>query len=406
MSRPAVGSTVRPSNCRNATHDWVSAREAAYDSLVALETITMALEKCVGGVLREDLVALNDVPAFRTAAMDGWAVAGPGPWQVSPGILLAGMSGAPLLEGTAISIATGAALPATAEGVLRREDGLVVDGVLSGRLREGLDYLPAGGECRVGDRVLPAGQILTPPAVGLAAACGHDNLHVIRRPTVEILILGDELLSHGSSGAARVRDSLGPQLPAWVSWLGGDPKPARRLCDELTETTAAVREAAAVADVVVTTGGTAAGPVDHLHAALRNLDADIVVDGVAARPGHPMVLALLPDGTPVVGLPGNPLSACVSALTLLAPMLARLSGRPLDRLASALLTSPVKANGEDVRLVPVWTSDDHRVTPVDHIGSAMLRGLSAADAVAVVPPNGADAGTSVQLIALPWADRR
>lgn len=387
-----------------ATHSWPAARLAAYNLAGPLNTITVSLTDAVGAVLAEPLAALHDLPAFRSAAMDGWVVAGPGPWRILPGQQLAGACAGQLSPGTARMIATGAALPNSAEGVLRREDGVVVDHVLTGTLREGRDALPRGGECSVGDLLLAAGVVLTPPGVGLAAACGYDSLRVIRRPRVATLVLGDELLESGLPGYGHVRDSLGPQLPAWVRSMHGEPLPTMRLPDTLTATTDALRTAAAGADVVLTTGGTAAGPVDHVHAALHELGAKLVVDGVAARPGHPMLLAQLTDGTPVVGLPGNPLSACVGTLTMLLPLLERLSGRPLGRLASAVLTSAVKGNGEDARLVPVALSDDadRMASPVSHVGSAMLRGLAAADAVAVVPPSGAGPGDRVELLALPW----
>lgn len=396
----------QPQALRNAvTHDWHSARRTAFDGVAPLAACVVELADAIGCVLAEQLLALHDLPPFRTAAMDGWTVAGPGPWRLLAGAHLAGAPGENLPPGTARVIATGAALPSTADAVLRLEDGLVVDDMVSGQLRDGFDYLPRGGECTEGDLLIAAGVMLSPPAVGMAAACGYDRLSVFRRPLVATLVLGDELLERGLPGARRVRDSLGPQLPAWVRSMGGEPIPTRRVPDQLKATIDALRTAAAEADVVLTTGGTASGPVDHLHAALHALHADLCVDGVAARPGHPMLLALLPGGTPVVGLPGNPLSACVSALTLLAPVLERRAGRSLSSLRSAVLTSAVMANGEDCRLLPVFLAADGAVSPVSHVGSAMLRGLASADAVAVVPPSGADVGDRVDLLVLPWVNQ-
>lgn len=397
----AVPALTRVRHC-TSTHDWAAARRAAFDVTDAIECHRVAIADAVGAVLAEPLGARSSLPAFRTAAMDGWAVAGPGPWRLVPGQLLAGSGDASLVAGTACVIATGAAVPLVADGVLRSEDGRVDGDVLEGALRPGLDCLPAGGECSAGELLLPAGEVLSPPAVGLAAACGHDDLLVRRVPQVVALVFGDELISRGLPGNGRIRDSLTPQLPGWIRALGGEPAPPRRVPDSLAQTAIALLDSES-ADVVVTTGGTASGPVDHLHAALREVGADIVVDGVAVRPGHPMLLARLRSGTPVVGLPGNPLAACVGMLTLLAPVLERRSGRARSTHREGRLAAGVAANGADCRLVPVAVSARRWARPLPHAGSAMLRGLALANALAVVPPTGAVTGARVALIELPWA---
>jgi molybdopterin molybdotransferase len=148
--------------------------------------------------------------------------------------------------------------------------------------------------------------------------------------------------------------------------------------------------------VVVTTGGTAAGPVDHLHAVLARGGARLVVDGVAVRPGHPMLLARLADGRPLVGLPGNPLAAVSGLLTLLGPLLAAATGLAVPG-RHVRLARPVTGHPHDSRLVPVREG-----TPALHAGPAMLRGLAEADGLAVIPPGGAGADELVELLPLPW----
>jgi molybdopterin molybdotransferase len=147
---------------------------------------------------------------------------------------------------------------------------------------------------------------------------------------------------------------------------------------------------------VVTTGSTAVGPRDHLHAALGRLGAELLVDGVDVRPGHPMLMARLADGRPLVGLPGNPLAAVSGLLTLVAPAVRALAGLPPQDVRQVRLDAAVKGHPRDVRLVPVRGG-----TPVHHVGPAMLRGLAAADALAVIPPGGAVAGDRVQVLPLP-----
>jgi molybdopterin molybdotransferase len=196
-----------------------------------------------------------------------------------------------------------------------------------------------------------------------------------------------------------VRDSLGPQLPGWVAAMGGRVLGVTGVADVLRDTTRALQ---APGDVVLSTGGTAAGPVDHVHSALREAGAELLVDGVQVRPGHPMLLARLADGRPFVGLPGNPLSACLSALTLLVPVLDALRGRVPRALPTVRLAEDLRGRAPDSRLVPVTLGPDG-ARPLSHIGSTMLRGLALAEAVVVVPPEGATAGTPVRALDLPWA---
>jgi molybdopterin molybdotransferase len=151
-----------------------------------------------------------------------------------------------------------------------------------------------------------------------------------------------------------------------------------------------------LADVIVTTGSTARGPVDHLHGVLADAGADLRVDGVAVRPGHPQLLAALPGGRVVVGLPGNPLAAVSGVLTLLEPVAAALTARAAAASVTGVLVEDVDAGSDATRLVPVRAG-----RPVLFAGPAMLRGLAVAEHVAVVPPGGVRAGERVELLALP-----
>jgi molybdopterin molybdotransferase len=195
-------------------------------------------------------------------------------------------------------------------------------------------------------------------------------------------------------------------LPGWIAALGGRAFPPVRVPDTLAALLEALDDANA--DVIVTTGSTAAGPADHLHAALDRLGAHWVVDGVAVRPGTPMCLATLPDGRHVLGLPGNPLAAVSAVLTLAAPLLAALrgeAGADEARVEQALLAVDVTPHPEHVRLVPVTRHTEPggtaTATPTLHAGPAMLRGLSLADGVAVVPPGDGVRGSGVAVLPLP-----
>jgi len=234
---------------------------------------------------------------------------------------------------------------------------------------------------------------LGPAAIGMLSAAGHDAV-LLRRARADVLVLGDELLHEGPARAGRLRDALGPLVSAWLPRRGAEVASLRHVPDNAQALARAMAEAAG--DVLVTTGSTARGPVDHLHAVLADAGARLVVDGVAVRPGHPMLLALLPDGRPVVGLPGNPLAAVSGILTLLEPVLAALHGRALPEPDRLVLADDIDAGEDATRLVPVRGR-----RPVLFTGPAMLRGLTLADAVAVIPPGGARAGSTVGALTLP-----
>ena len=212
---------------------WHEAREAAHrlgaEVLAGVEQV--ALPDAVGRTLAADLVATAPLPGFDTSAMDGWAVRGDGPWVVI-GESLAGRPFEGAFDGSgpgqAVAIATGARVPLGSTGIVRTEHGTRdADGrVSSARPIEGRDIRPAGEECAVGDTLARSGAVASPALVGLAAATGRDALDVRVAPRVSVVIFGDELALSGAPGPAHVRDSLGPQVPAWLRFLGAGPSPS------------------------------------------------------------------------------------------------------------------------------------------------------------------------------------
>lgn len=402
--------------------DWLTARRVAATASDALPVVSARLDEAVGSILAEPLAALSDLPPFDSAAMDGYAVAGTGPWLVGDEPHLAAHGEhPPLPPGHAVPIATGAVLPDGASAVLRHELA-VVEGALHGsRLftRDPLTGLPdesspapapgtdiraRGEECAIGESLVDAGVLVTPGIVGLAAAAGYDTLEIVRPPVVGIFVMGDELLDRGLPRPGRVRDALGPLLPPWLAGLGVRANPPIRVPDSLQALLDEIDDAQV--DLIVTTGSTAAGPVDHLHAALDSLRARWLVDGVSVRPGHPMLLAELPDGRLLVGLPGNPLAAVSGLITLAAPLIGAMRGlpEPLAPGIEAILLDDVTAHPHDTRLVPV-SLEPGDVTalarPHLHAGPAMLRGLAHSSGFAVINPGGGQRGTSVQVLPNP-----
>ncbi len=201
----------------------------------------------------------------------------------------------------------------------------------------------------------------------------------------------------------QVRDSFGPQLPSLVAMLGGTVTSSQHLPDDLSLLQSAVANTSA--DVLVTTGGTGGSSVDHLHAVLCELDAELLIDGVAMRPGAPNLVAKLPDGRFLIGLPGNPLAAMIGILTLLEPLLAGLAGAATPTLGTTVTGQDLAGKaGIDV-LIP-YRLNDGRAIKTAWTGSGMLRGLAEADGILVLPPAGASVGASVETVTLPWSTTR
>lgn len=391
--------------------DWELARNLAYRAGLGAAggTEAIPLAQADGRTLAEPLRARTDLPAFPTSSIDGWAVRGAGPWR-PVGRVLAGATPPPLTaDGDCVEIATGAMVPDHATALIRIEDSKTdADGLVSGAPRATPDWRLPGEEARRGEELFPAGTAVDPAVVGVAATCGHETLAVRSVPSAALLVFGDELLTAGPPGGGRVRDSLGPQVPGWLRRYGATVTSVQGpVKDTLTAHLAAIRSALETADLVCTTGGTMHGPVDHLHPALAELDASYVVNTVAVRPGFPMLLARVPgpDGRPrfLAGLPGNPQSAVIALVTLVAPLLAGLHGRPLPPLPSVTAGADVPGRGTFTHLaLAAFDPDGRTATPVGHVGSAMLRGLANAHGFVVVRPGSpAAAGDTVPFLPLP-----
>ncbi|MGC4765068.1 molybdopterin molybdotransferase MoeA [Micromonospora sp. DT46] len=392
---------------------WEEARSRVYavGLAAAFPAVSRPLAEIDGHTLAEPLATRTDLPAFPTSSVDGWAVRGTGPWR-PVGRVLAGGTPAPLTDdGTTVEIATGAMVPEGTTAVLRVEESRrTPEGLVDGTPRPAPEWREPGEEAYAGEELVPAGTPVDPALIGLAASCGHDSLLVRRQPRAALLVFGDELLTAGPPGAGRVRDALGPAVPAWLRRYGCLVRPSDvvgPVADTLPAHVAALRAALSTADLVCTTGGTMHGPVDHLHPTLEALGADYVVNTVAVRPGFPMLLARLVDADGrvrfVAGLPGNPQSAIVALVSLVAPLLAGLAGRPMPVLPHVTLAEPVRGRGAYTHLALVRLDRTAGTAhPVRHVGSAMLRGLAGADGFAVIRPGtSGEPGDRVPVVPLP-----
>ncbi len=301
-------------------------------------------------------------------------------------------------------------VPEGAAALIRVEESATdANSLVSGVPRPMAEWRLPGEEATLGEELFPAGTPVDPAVIGVAATCGFEFLTVRPSPRAALLVFGDELLTSGPPGAGRVRDSLGPQVPSWLRRYGATVTSVTGpVKDTLGAHLDAIRAALETSDVVCTTGGTMHGPVDHLHPSLAELGADYVVNTVGVRPGFPMLLARVPaaDGRFrfLAGLPGNPQSAVIALVSLIAPLLAGLAGRPFTTdLPLVEAATPIAGRGRDTHLALAALDPTGRIaTPVGHVGSAMLRGLANAHGFAVVRPGvKIAAGDMVPFLPLP-----
>ncbi len=378
---------------------WDAARIIAADSFGALSDELMEVRHGLARTLSRDVHALCDLPTYATSAMDGYAVAGRGPWKIIGEI----KAGLPMKDelpyGCAVGIATGAVIPTGTFGVIRWEVAQVDGDVLEGEVSENQDIRPAAHECKSGELIAFAGSELNPGTIGLLSAAGLDEIHVTRRPHVALLLFGDEIQLSGIPSDGLVRDALGPQLPGWLEKMGCEVISTNFISDEISHVVQALNQACAHADIVITTGGTAQGPRDFLHEALHQLQAQILVDTVAVRPGHPMLLARI-NKTALLGLPGNPQSAIVALMSLGAPVIESMLGRTPKQLPTILSRNELTAPKDSTRVI-IGNIVDGQFEVGQYLGSAMLRGLAHATGFAVVTKELTPAGDPVRWLSLP-----
>ncbi len=355
---------------------------------------SLPLAEAAGRILARDLHAPLPLPSFFNAAVDGYAFRHADLIPDEPCLLpLAGRiaAGHAMAEALpprhAARIFTGAPMPPGADTVVMQEDaeaGPAGIRVPPG-LKPGANARPAGEDVAAGALALPAGRRLRAPEVGLAAALGCARLPVRPRIRVGVFSTGDELAAPGTPlGPAQAYDSnrftllaLLARLPVAASDLGILP-------DDPAATAAALRAAAGTHDLLLTSGGVSTGEEDHVRAAIEQ-GGRLVFWRLAVKPGRPAAMGVI-AGTPVVGLPGNPVAAVVTFLHLARPLVLRLAGAPPEPLlrirAEAGFAYRKKAGRREYVRVRLR---DGIATKFEREGAGLLSSLTESDAFAELP---------------------
>ena len=320
-----------------------------------------------GRVLAESLIAPIDLPVFDNSAVDGYAArfadlaaAGETILPVVGRLTAGGGAAAALASGAVARIFTGAPAPAGADTIFMQEDVRVLgDGrvVLPAGLKRGANLRPRGEDIARGEAALEAGRRLTPQDIGLAAALGAAHL-VVRRPLrAAVFSTGDEIVSPGVALApAQLYDSNRFVLQTLLRRLGCRVSDLGVLPDDRAAVRAALIDAARDHDVILSSGGVSLGEEDHVKAALAEAGS-LTFWRLAIKPGRPVAMGLI-EGTPFIGLPGNPVAVFVTFATVARALIAALSGAreeplpmPSVRCAFAYRKKPGRREYVRVRLV-------------------------------------------------------
>ena len=376
---------------------------------VTPRVVRVPLAQAVGLRLAADVAAAQDHPPFDKAVMDGYAVrsadAATGAVLVRVDTVAAGRVGTRAVgPGEAVAIMTGAPVPPGADAVVPVErtsrDGDRVTITAAAKLGQAIAR--RGSDVAATAVVLPAGTVLGPAQVAVAATVGAAVIDVFARPVVSVLTTGDELVDIAATPTgAQIRNSNLAMLVALLTRLGCDVRDAATSGDDVADLRAALIHGLS-ADALFVTGGMSMGERDHVPRLLEELGLTPQIAKLAVKPGKPFVFATATDGRVAFGLPGNPVSAFVCTVRLAARILRRMAGGPAGgTLIHARLATSLPANGPREFYQPAaW--DGSAVTPLGWKGSADLFTLARANALLVRPPDAAavDAGAIVSILPL------
>jgi len=292
------------------------------------------LRAALGAVLAEPVDASIDVPGCAMSAMDGYAIncadladEGPTRLPVSQRIP-AGSAAGPLVPGSAARIFTGAPIPDGADAVIMQEQVEAGEDEIrfDARPTSGSNVRPAGNDIRRGTRILERGCRLRAQDIGIAASVGRQSLPVYAPLRVGIFFTGDELVEPGQDlGGGKIYDSNRYTLHGLLEALGCEIVDLGLVGDTLDATREAMQRAASRADLVITSGGVSVGEEDHVRIALEQL-GELRLWRLAIKPGKPLAYGRI-DGTPFLGLPGNPVSVFATFCLFVCPVIRLLQGR-------------------------------------------------------------------------------
>ncbi len=396
----------------------ISVEDALARILAAVPTLKaedVPLENALGRVLADDLTARRTQPPFDASAMDGYAVRAEDVSDI-PAILTVigeapagsrfdGVAG----PGEAVRIFTGGPVPKGADTIIIQEN-VTADGnriTINESAGKGRHIRPAGQDFQKGDTVLNAGRLLSPREIGLAAAANAAILPVTRRPKIAILATGDELAKPGDlAGPNQIINSNTYALAALIRTRGGEAIDLGIARDNEPSIRAQIGQAKG-ADMLITIGGASVGVRDLVKGVLESEGMKLDFWKIAMQPGKPLIFGTMAE-MPVIGLPGNPVSAYVCAALFLIPAIDRFLGRTPPGLIPfpARLGCPLPANGSRQLYLrgKIGHDFDGALTayPYDRQDSSLMTVLAEADCLILRPPHFPESKAGDPVLILQW----
>lgn len=391
------------------------ARQRIVAAFRPLGSEQVGLMQALGRVLAAEVAARVTQPPTAVSAMDGYAVRAADVARVPARLRIVGRAPAggafedAVHKGEAVRIFTGGPLPAGADAIVIQEDTaedgdhvIVREGAPAGR-----HVRPAGLDFKTGDVLLSKGRLLTARDIGIAAAMNVPWLRVTRRPRIAVLSTGDEVVMPGDPiGRHQIVSSNGLSLAAFVTACGGEPIHLGIAADDRSALRS-MAGAAAGSDLLVTSGGVSVGEHDLVRAVLGEAGMEVDFWKIAMRPGKPLMFGRI-GATPVLGVPGNPVSTLVCATMFLKPAIDAMLGRVGDPAShpTALLGRDLPENdGREDYLRASLTRDAQGravATPFDKQDSSMLSLMAKADCLVIraVRAPAIRAGTAVDIVLL------
>jgi molybdopterin molybdotransferase len=390
------------------------ALELVLDGLAPLSAQRVPLDIAAGRVIAEPGLAAVDLPPFDRSAMDGYAVraadTAPGiPLRLAGGVAAGEVAVAELAPGTAARVSTGAAIPPGADAILQSELAVESNGTVAPEraLAPGTHVRRRGEDLTAGTVLAPPGSVLTLPRMSALASAGVGEVAVHRRPRLDLIVTGSELLPLGAPPEpGRIHESNGLMVRLLAGRAGAKIVDHGVIGDDRETTVAAVTEGLK-GDVLVVSGGVSVGPHDHVKPAFEECGVDEVFWRVKIKPGKPLWFGRRGE-TLVFGLPGNPLSTIVCFCVFIEPALRRLQGeidaRP--RYEAGRLTAPARAADNRTTFLTATLRPGAdgvlEATPTERQGSHMTGALGESDGFAIAPEEAGElpAGAPVDVLRL------
>jgi molybdopterin molybdotransferase len=417
--------------------DLISVEEALAEILShvhALEPERVPILEALGRVLAEEIISDIDIPPFDNSAMDGYAVrsqdvatatpASPVRLAVVDAVAAGYVADRDVQPGTGIRIMTGAPLPDGADAVVPVEDTDDFDRPREVRLvapaseievrvavAPGDHVRPSGEDVRRGERVMEPGRVIRAQEIGVLASLGHETALVHRRPKVAILATGDELLEICEPlRPGKIRNSNEYTNAALVARTGGIPLRLGIARDTKADLIAKVRAGLEQgADLFLTSGGVSVGDYDVVKDVLGT-EGHIEFWQVRMKPGKPLAFGLLRGDVPLLGLPGNPVSAMVSFEQFARPAILKMMGHTLlsKPTIEAILDGPVINSGRRgfLRVIVTRRADGYHARTTGEQGSGVLTSMAKANGLAIVPEDvtRVEAGSPISVQMLDWPE--